>query len=162
MTTVLHGGCLCGKVRFKASGPPLRTFACHCTFCQRVTGSSFYAESLFERDAVEFNEGELKQFHLRSDGSGKEVHVHFCPTCGATVGLSFERWPDIRAISRGCFDDPNAVEIGSHIWTRSAQTGVVLPSDIDCFDMARASLDGQAQPAVRHATPSMARIDGAA
>jgi hypothetical protein len=162
MTQFLQGGCLCGKVRFKANGPPLRTFACHCTFCQRVTGSSFYAESLYQLGAVEFNEGELKQFEHRSDGSGKKVYVHFCPTCGTTVGLTFERWPDIRAISRGCYDDPNGIEITSNIWTRSAQTGVALPSGIDCFEMARADLDGQAQPFIRHATPVMARNDSAA
>ena len=162
MTTVLHGGCLCGKVRFKASGTPLRTFACHCTFCQRLTGSSFFAESLFERDAVEFNEGALSQFHHRSDGSGQMVHVHFCPICGTTVGLTFERWPDMRAISRGCYDDPNAVEITSHIWTRSAQTGVALPGGVDCFEMARSSLGGQALPSVKYAAPVMARNDSAA
>ena len=163
MTPVLEGGCLCGKVRFKANLPPLRTLVCHCTFCQRLTGSSFYAESLFERDAVEFNEGELTQFEHRSDGSGNKVHVHFCPTCGTTVGLTFERWPDIRAISRGCYDDPSAVEISSNIWTRSAQTGVALPSGIDCFEMARATLDGKALPAIKYTAPVMvARNDSAA
>jgi hypothetical protein len=162
MKPVLQGGCLCGKVRFKANGPPLRTLACHCTFCQRLTGSSFYAESLYELDAVEFNEGELTRFEHTSDGSGKKVHVHFCPTCGTTVGLTFERWPDIRAISRGCHDDPNAVEITSNIWTRSAQTGVALPCGIDCFETARATLDGQALPALKHTAPVMARRDSAA
>jgi hypothetical protein len=162
MKPILQGGCLCGKVRFKANGPPLRTLACHCTFCQRLTGSSFYAESLYESDAVEFNEGELKQFEHKSDGSGKRVYVHFCPTCGTTVGLTFERWPDVRAISRGCYDDPNEVEITSHIWTRSAQTGVALPSGTDCFEMARATLEGQALPSIRHTTPVMARNSSAA
>lgn len=162
MSPVLQGGCLCGKVRFKAKGPPLRTFACHCTFCQRLTGSSFYAESLFDRDAVKFNEGELTQFEHRSDGSGKKVYVHFCPTCGTTIGLTFERWPEIRAISRGCYDDPNEVEITSNIWTRSAQTGVALPSGIDCFAMARAALDGRTQPSIRYTAPVMARNDSAA
>jgi hypothetical protein len=157
MTPVLEGGCLCGKVRFKASGLPLNTLACHCTFCQRLTGSSFYAESIYRRDAVQFNEGALSQFDHLSDGSGKKVHVHFCPTCGTTVGLTFERWPDFRAISRGCLDDPNAVEITSNIWTRSAQTGVALPCGIDCFEMARATPEGQALPAVRHEAPVMAR-----
>ena len=155
MTTDIQGGCLCGTVRFTATGPPLRTFACHCTFCQKLTGSSFYAESLFDNDAVTFNEGPLKQFEHTSDGSGKKVYVHFCPTCGTTVGLTFERWPTIRALSRGCYDDPNAVEISSHIWTRSAQTGVALPSNVDCFVMARATLDGQALPAHRYTTPVM-------
>ena len=150
------------EVRFKANRPPLRTLACHCTFCQRVTGSSFYAESIYERDAVEFNEGDLTQFEHMSDGSGKKVYVHFCPTCGTTVGLTFERWPDMRAISRGCFDDPNAVEIAANIWTRSAQTGVALPSGIECFEMARATLDGQAQSSIKYTAPIMARNDSAA
>jgi hypothetical protein len=144
-------------VRFRASQAPLRTLACHCTFCQKLTGSSFYAESLFPIDAVEFNDGELSQYQHRSDGSGKQVNVHFCPRCGTTVGLSFERWPDLRAISRGCYDDPNAVEITSNIWTRSAQTGVALPSGIDCFLGPRASLDGEPEPARRFDHPVMAR-----
>ncbi|MBC7437922.1 MAG: GFA family protein [Bdellovibrionales bacterium] len=162
MKPVLQGGCLCGKVRFTASRPPLRTLACHCTFCQKVTGSSFYAESLFEADAIEFNEGELRHYEHRSDGSGKKVHVHFCPSCGTTLGLTFERWPEIRAISRGCYDDPNAVEIGSHIWTRSAQTGVALPCEVDCFETARATLEGQALAPVKYEVPVMARNEGAA
>ncbi|MES2786216.1 MAG: GFA family protein [Pseudomonadota bacterium] len=157
MTTVLQGGCLCGNVRFKANGAPLRTIACHCTFCQKLTGSSFYAESIFERGAVQFNDGERRQFDHRSDGSGKQVHVQFCPTCGTTVGLTFERWPDMMAISRGCLDEPDAVQIGSHIWTRSAQTGIALPCGVDCFEMGRATLDGQALLAARHAVPVMAR-----
>lgn len=155
MTATLQGGCLCGKVRFRATRPPLRTLACHCTFCQKVTGSSFYAESLFERDAVEFNDGPLNEFEHTSDGSGKKVRVQFCPTCGTTVGLAFERWPDIRGLSRGCLDDPDAVEISSNIWTRSAQTGVALPANVDCFEKARATLDGQPLPCTRYKAPVM-------
>ena len=157
MSPVLAGGCLCGQVRFAARQAPLRTFVCHCTFCQRVTGSSFYAESIFPMEAVQFNGGELRQYEHVSDGSGKKVFVQFCPTCGTTVGLTFERWPDMRAISRGCYDDPNAVDISSHIWTRSAQTGVALPPGVDCFAQARASLDGQPEVPTRHAVPVMAR-----
>lgn len=155
--STLQGGCLCGKVRFTVSQPPLRTFACHCTFCQRVTGSAFYAESIFQRDAIQFNDGELRQYAHVSDGSQKKVFVHFCPVCGTTMGLTFERWPDMQAISRGCYDDPNAVDISSHIWTRSAQTGVVLPALVDCFAEARASLEGQPAHPARHETPVLAR-----
>lgn len=157
MQTPLEGGCLCGKVRFSASQPPIRTFACHCTFCQRMTGTSFYAESLFPIDEVQFNEGELRQYEHTSDGSGKKVFVHFCPSCGTTVGLTFERWPEFRAISRGCYDDPNAVDLSSHIWVRSAQTGVALPGQVDCFAEARATLDGTPQQPSRHRAPVIAR-----
>ena len=40
MSVVLEGGCLCGSVRFNAIDAPLCTFACHRTFCQRMTGST--------------------------------------------------------------------------------------------------------------------------
>ncbi len=125
-----------------------------------MTGTSFYAESLFPMDAVRFNEGELRQYEHRSDGSRKKVFVHFCPSCGTTMGLTFERWPEVRAISRGCYDDPNAAELTSHIWTRSAQSGVALPADVDCFARARATFDGQPEVASRHEVPVLARQEG--
>lgn len=142
MNTTRTGRCLCEMVKFVAKSEPIRTFVCHCTFCQKVTGSAFYVESLFRKEDVELNEDALSKYQHVSDNSNKKVMVNFCSKCGTTIGLTFERWPDLLAISRGCFDDPNSVEITSHIWTRSAQTGVVLPANIDCFTEARSSLDG--------------------
>ncbi|BEP47341.1 hypothetical protein GmRootV116_10370 [Variovorax sp. V116] len=89
------------------------------------------------------------------------MHVHFCPRCGTTLTLTFERWPEYRGISRGAFDDPNSVSISSHIWTSSAQTGVVLPAGIDCFQFARADLAGLPQAPARFDAPRMARTDNA-
>jgi hypothetical protein len=68
----------------------------------------------------------------------------------------------MRGLSRGCYDDPNAVDVSSHIWTRSAQTGTALPAGVDCFAGARASLEGQPEPSVRHTVPVMARAPGSA
>jgi hypothetical protein len=107
-----------------------------------MTGSSFYAESLFPIQAVEFNAGKLRKYEHLSDESGKKVYVEFCAECGTTLGLTFERWPELRAISRGCYDNPNAVEITANIWARSAQSGVALPSGIDCFNEARMTKEG--------------------
>lgn len=162
MDTILEGGCLCGNVRFRTTEPPLRTISCHCSFCQRLTGSSFYTESLFSYDAVEFNDSKLHRYQHTSDVSGKAVFVHFCPNCGTTVSLTFGRWPELRAISRGSYDEPNAVDITANIWTASAQTGVALPSGIDCFAHARTTLDGQAESAERFDAPIMARHDSEA
>ena len=160
MSPVLEGGCLCGKIRFRATQPPLRTLACHCTFCQRMTGSSFYAESLFPIEAVEFTAGAVRKYGHMSDGSGKKVFVEFCADCGSTLGLTFERWPELRAISRGCYDSPSAVDITGNIWVRSAQTGVALPSGIECFHGARTSADGTPERPVMHDRPVMARSAG--
>jgi hypothetical protein len=127
-----------------------------------MTGSSFYTESIFPIDAVEFNTGPLHHYEHRSDESGKGVYVHFCPHCGTTVGLTFERWPHLRAISRGCYDDPNQVQVTANIWTRSAQTGIALPAEVNCFATALSTIDGLPQPSTRHEAPVMARTRGGA
>ena len=155
MSALLTGGCLCGSVRFHATQMPLRTLSCHCTFCQKMTGSSFYAESIFPFDAVEFNTGQRQRYEHTSDESGKKVYVHFCSRCGTSVGLTFDRWPHLRAVSRGCLDDPNQVEVTANIWTRSAQSGVALPSNVNCFAAALSGLDGQPNESTRYSTPVM-------
>lgn len=132
---------------------PQRTLACHCTFCQRLTGAPFYVESIFPIDAVEFDGGEIQTYEHTSDTSKKKVYAHFCTRCGTTLGLTFERWPDIRAVSRSCFDAPDEIGIDAHIWTRSAQPGVVLPAGVDCFAKSRYMPNGQAEVPVKYAQP---------
>ncbi|MBI5275702.1 MAG: GFA family protein [Burkholderiales bacterium] len=151
-----QGGCLCGAVRYRTAGPALRTLACHCRFCQQMTGTTSYANSVFPIDSVVFT-GMLSVYDHRSENSGKAVHLHFCPKCGTTVTLTFERWPEYRAISRGTFDDPDWVDIVAHIWTESAQSGVMLPAGVDCFERARVELDGTPNTPIRHAAPVPAR-----
>jgi hypothetical protein len=152
----LTGGCLCSGIRFRATRAPQRTLACHCTFCQRLTGTAFYVESIFEIDAVAFEGGETRTYAHVSDTSGKNVYVHFCARCGTTLGLTFERWPNMRAVSRSCFDTPGAIPIDAHIWTRSAQSGVALPAGIDCFARSRYMPDGETEVATRYDRPIMA------
>jgi hypothetical protein len=158
MLEIHEGGCLCRSVRYRAKGQALRTLVCHCRSCQKMTGSTSYAETMFLVDDVEFT-GRLSIYDHYSETSAKAVHVHFCPTCGTTVTLTFERWPDYRAISRGTFDGPNWVSIDAHIWTESAQSGVVLPASIDCFRQARIKLDGTPEVAERFGVPVSVKRD---
>jgi hypothetical protein len=40
MADIYEGRCVCKAVHFAAHGAALRSHACHCTFCQRRTGSA--------------------------------------------------------------------------------------------------------------------------
>lgn len=142
MENSYEGGCLCGAVRYVARDQPIRTIACHCRFCQRFTGSAMNVEAIFPKASVTFTREEPRTFTHRSEGSGKLVFVHFCGECGTAVSLTFERFPDARAVMRGTLDHPNSVRIDAHIYTRSAQIGTVLPADIDCFEEHRLDLEG--------------------
>jgi hypothetical protein len=68
------GGCLCGNVRFVATGQPYRVGVCHCLDCRKHHGALFFAAAIFARDAVVV-EGLTHEYKGR----------HFCPQCGSSV-----------------------------------------------------------------------------
>jgi len=88
-----EGGCLCGSVRYRAFGEPLRAHACHCTFCQRRTGSAFAEVAYFLDGNIEVTGGALTSYTHRSDVSGRWLRMEFCPTCGTCVTIALERRP---------------------------------------------------------------------
>lgn len=146
MTLKQSGGCLCGAVRYTVSAEPVRVTICHCTFCQRITGSAYLVEPIFKRADVEFAGSAMKSYVHRSDGSQKNIAVNFCDACGTTIRLDLERFPDVMGLFGGTFDDPNwfdrTSKICRHIFTRSAQEGVVLPAGVDIFEEHVIQLDG--------------------
>ena len=52
------GGCRCGRVRFRVSSPPLLTMACHCTGCQRMTGSAYSLSAAYPSEGFSVTLGE--------------------------------------------------------------------------------------------------------
>ena len=146
MSEIHEGGCLCGAVRYKVSSKPQRVAICHCTFCQRFTGTAYLVEPVFLRSDVEFSGSEPKGYDHQSDCSGKRVTVKFCSTCGTNLYLDLERYPDILGLCGGTFDDPNWFDrgqgIGRHIFTRSVQRDVVIPAGIDAYEAAAIKNDG--------------------
>jgi hypothetical protein len=158
VTATHEGGCLCGAVRYRTTAPPLRVTICHCMFCQRFTGSAYLVEPIFRRGDVSFSGSPPRTYEHRSDGSGKRVTLSFCGTCGTTLCLDLERFPDILGLCGGTFDDPNWFERGPtharHIFTRSAQDGTVLPPGVATYEAHALALDGtpNAPIVLAHAT----------
>ena len=103
----LTGGCLCGKVRYKATADPTFTGVCHCSACQRFTGSAFAILVAFLKTDLEIR-GQLKNF--ASDGdSGKKLVRNFCSECGSGVYEEAEIHPESLLVCGGTLDDPAAV-----------------------------------------------------
>lgn len=134
MSEVHGGGCLCKAIRYRVKGDPLRVSACYCTFCQRRTGGAFSIHAFFNEQNVESEGDGLATYEHHSDESALWLRLHFCNRCGTTVMLTLEKFPGVRIITGGTFDDPNWFKIDRHVWTRSAQHWVVLPQDVPCFE----------------------------
>ena len=97
------GGCLCGDVRFEASGQPYRVGLCHCLDCRKHHGALFYAAAIFAVDAVTI-EGETREYAGRC----------FCPRCGASV---FARSGDEIEVNLGALDAPDQLTPTYECWT---------------------------------------------
>lgn len=48
----MHGGCVCGAIRYILNEPPLLVQCCYCTACQRQTGSSSALNAIIESTAI--------------------------------------------------------------------------------------------------------------
>ena len=133
MAEVHEGGCLCGMIRYRVKGNPLRVSACYCTFCQRRTGGAISIHAFFEQENLESMSDGLGVYEQRSDESNNWLRLHFCTRCATTVMLTLEKFPELRLITGGTFDDPNWLEIDRQVWTRSAQHWMVFPKNVGRF-----------------------------
>lgn len=158
------GGCLCGAMRYETTGEPLRVTICHCRFCQRATGGPYMVEPIFAADALRVTKGEPTVYSLRSTGSGKMVHVHFCPACGTKLYLSFERFPSL-GVYAGTFDDPDWFDVGPdnarHIFVDVARPDSILPAELSIYPGHALANDGTPLVSHRFDTPQPAGRRGA-
>ena len=116
MSDSLSGGCLCGAVRYECSTQPQVTMTCHCTNCQRFTGTAFATYCVFPKSDVQIS-GELKGFDIETD-SGNVMTKTFCPNCGTHITENTTWAPDLAVITAGSLDDPSKVKPEAHYWTK--------------------------------------------
>jgi hypothetical protein len=138
MSDVHEGGCVCGAVRYSVHGDPLRVTVCHCTWCQRRTGTAFSVEPVFNKDQVRISGGPLSRYRHVSDESGRWLDLEFCPTCGTNIGFTLEWVPDVRIVDAGTFDEPAWIRsdkhLFRHIFLRSAQKWSEVPDGVDRYE----------------------------
>jgi hypothetical protein len=98
--------CACGSVVFEVAGDPALVVACHCTDCQRRTGSSHQVAVWYRDEDVRSSEG-TPTVYRRSGDRGVEVTFEFCGRCGSTVSWTIADNPGARAFAAGAFASPD-------------------------------------------------------
>jgi hypothetical protein len=98
-----EGGCRCGQVRFRATGPVLVTMACHCTGCQKMSSSAFSLSTLYPAEAFEVTAGEPVIGGLHGD-----TRHFFCPHCMTWMFTRPEGGAPFVNVRATLFDDATA------------------------------------------------------
>ncbi len=68
----VSGGCLCGEVRYESNAEPLGTAICHCTHCQKVSGSAFSVNVVVPAPSLKW-EGQSLASYADKGESGKPL-----------------------------------------------------------------------------------------
>ena len=119
-----EGGCRCGEVRIRVSAPPLVTMACHCTGCQRMTGSAFSLSVGLPSEGFAVTRGAPVIGGLH----GTESHHYFCPRCMSwlfTRAEGFDWFVNLRATM---LDDPGWFVPFIETWTREKLPWATTPA----------------------------------
>lgn len=75
-----EGGCMCGAIRYKASGEPLGSGYCHCKSCRHHTGAPLVAYAVFTAKQVEW----IPKAPASYESSPGKFRS-FCRNCGTSL-----------------------------------------------------------------------------
>jgi hypothetical protein len=131
----LTGGCLCGGVRFEVTRPPLRAGYCHCTRCQRRTGSGYSVQARIEPGSLRVTAGEdLIRVYEPPDGFLK----FFCSGCGSALWSQDPSDSEVKSVRLGAFDRDPGIRPSYHQFVAYAAPWERLPDDgLDRYDESR-------------------------
>jgi hypothetical protein len=122
----LTGGCGCGAVRFEVTRPLVSAGYCHCTRCQRRTGTAASASAAVEPGSFRIVQGEEKLKAWKPEGGFEKW---FCRDCGSAL---FSRNPDDHAtmgVRLGTFDQDPGVRPAWHQFVAYAAPWEPIPDD---------------------------------
>jgi hypothetical protein len=120
------GGCTCRAVRYRLSRRPLFVHCCHCTWCQRETGSAFVLNALIEAGEVKLLKGSPETIDTPSN-SGRGQKILRCPSCRIALWSHYSAAGEaVHFIRVGTLDHPGLFPPDIHIFTSTKLPWVQL------------------------------------
>jgi hypothetical protein len=128
------GGCLCGRIRYRATGKPTNETHCHCELCRRASGAAFVSWATFRSAAFDFAKGKPARFD-----SSEIAFRQFCPNCGTQLTCQFYNSPQTIDVTLASLDDPGTITPVDHIWTKRQIAWIKLADGLTRYAESRPS-----------------------
>ena len=134
----MRGTCQCGQLSAEIDdGAKPMTIACHCTSCQKRSGSPFGEVAYFLEDEVSIA-GDAREYTRPTD-TGATLTNGFCPRCGSSLYVKVERFPELFGITVGCISDPAFPPPQLSVYEEVKHHWVGLPEGTAHYDRGRGS-----------------------
>lgn len=131
MSNAITGGCLCGNIRYSVSQPVEKIIACHCTHCQKASGTGASHNAVVSSSAVTFTAGKPK-LYADTAQSGNTLNRYFCADCGSPIYSQRAQVPEMMVLKVGTLDDPRELKLVMNIWTNSARPWMHIDPASEC------------------------------
>ncbi|KAB5625750.1 GFA family protein [Pseudomonas putida] len=119
------GACRCGQVTFESAQPAIMTSACHCTGCQKMSGSAYSLTALFPSEGFRITRGVPVPGGLH----GTTRH-EFCPNCLSWLLTRPAGNDAVVGVGSGLLENPQHYAPFMETWTQEklpwACTGAVV------------------------------------
>lgn len=105
------GGCLCGAVRYRVSGEPTTSSACHCRSCRLASGATPVAWVVFPVERYTLLSGQLSEHR-----STPPVRRSFCARCGTPIAYQHDDALHEIELTTATLDEPERFPPRYEIW----------------------------------------------
>jgi len=127
------GGCQCGAIRYEVADAPKRLVVCHCSDCQRQSGSAFGMTLIVSEEEFHLTKGDLKTYASKS-AAGRAKLGAFCPECGTRIYHKPEWRKGTVSVKPGTLDDTSWLKPEMHLWTCSKQPWVIIQEGVEAYE----------------------------
>ena len=132
MPKKIKGRCQCGAVRYETSVEPVMAGHCHCTDCQKSTGTGHASGAGFPAGKVKFT-GKLKSYKSKT-ASGGTATRKFCPVCGGRISYESTNWPGMLLVMAGSLDDASFLKPGMAVFGKRKHAWDHMDASIQTFE----------------------------
>jgi hypothetical protein len=120
------GGCNCGAVRFELTEPLAAATYCHCTRCQRRTGTGASANGRVAASGFHILRGEDR---IRSWKPDTGAEKFFCGDCGSALFSRVSSDAPQVGVRLGSIDGDPGIRPSVHLYTAYAAPWEPVPDD---------------------------------
>jgi hypothetical protein len=125
----VEGTCHCGQITFEAEIDPNAVRICHCTDCQRLTGSAYRVNVQASADGFVLRSGSPRIYIKTAEGGNKRAHA-FCANCGTPIYATDPQYQGSYSIRVGTLMQRAELRPTRQIWYRSALPWVTDIRDV--------------------------------
>jgi hypothetical protein len=125
--TQITGGCACGGVRYEVSEPFVSSNYCHCTRCQRRTGTAASANARTAPGSFRLVQGE--ELVTCWDPGGGGFEKCFCSRCGSALFSRNAQTGEDLGVRLGTVDGDPGIRPQKRQFTDYAAVWEAIPDD---------------------------------